>query len=291
MKTETRYFQYAVRAGSDRTLTGLIPYSSLSQNLGGFRERIQRGAFSDSIKSGKRIMSFWNHDTSKPLGSTSANTLKLEDRSDGLHFTIFPPPNSWGDDVVTSVKRGDVSGASFGFRCLEDSWEQKNEDRIRTLVSCELLEISPCSFPAYTESVVRGQRGTAMINDTIKNLLQERAKLLTEMRALGNSAEERAQFDKMNEDFDDMTRKIEIEKKELVMRFGPGAEEAGDQSWFKPDPEWDKKHAQAQAVTCGNLGRACAISLLGNIGNAPFQKWSSKSAVTLFDSSAWVMQG
>jgi hypothetical protein len=134
MKTEKRYFQYAVRAGSDRSISGKIPYNSLSRDLGGFRERLQRGCFADTIKSGEKVMAFWNHDTGTPLGSTSAGTLRLDDRSDGLHFTIVPPSNSWGEDVLISVKRGDIDGCSFGFRCRRDSWESgKNSDeRIRS---------------------------------------------------------------------------------------------------------------------------------------------------------------
>ena len=63
-------------------------YGKLSEDLGGFRERIQRGAFSEVIKkSDARCLV--NHNADKLLGRQGAGTLLLEDTVRGLHFYFF----------------------------------------------------------------------------------------------------------------------------------------------------------------------------------------------------------
>ncbi|EIQ76315.1 prohead protease, partial [Shigella flexneri 1235-66] len=50
------------------------------------------------------------------LGRTRSGTLKLEEDETGLRFELTPPDPSTGRDVIELVKRGDISGMSFGFR-------------------------------------------------------------------------------------------------------------------------------------------------------------------------------
>ncbi|MCB5640427.1 HK97 family phage prohead protease, partial [Erysipelatoclostridium ramosum] len=74
-------------------------------------------------ENGSEIKALWNHDTSRPLGSTKTDTLRFNmGDTTGLNYDIDLPNNTWGNDVRESVKRGDVDGSSFGFICLEDKW-------------------------------------------------------------------------------------------------------------------------------------------------------------------------
>jgi len=246
MEIEKRYYQISELRADGKTIRGKIPYNSLSRDLGNFKERLQRGCFADSLKSGAKVMAFWNHDTSTPLGSTSAGTLRVDDRADALHFTIHPPPNQWGDSVMVSVKRGDVDGCSFGFRCLKDEWTNTN---IRTIISAELLEISPCSFPAYPETSVRS-RGATMYTKELRDLYEQRAKVLTEMRALQDSDNYDAEkYQRMEADFDKFTREIELAKKEEllsrsdneVIRPIPGAQEREQRERGQGSDPWQGK--------------------------------------------------
>jgi HK97 family phage major capsid protein/HK97 family phage prohead protease len=163
MEIEKRFYPISELRASGKSIVGKIPYNSRSENLGGFFEVLKPHCFSESIRSGAKIMSFWNHDSGMVLGSTSANTLKIEDRADALYFTIFPPENSWGKDALASIARGDVSGASFAFSDVRDEWSLDNNTKLRTIVSAKLHEISPTSIPAYskTEASVRS-RGVTM---------------------------------------------------------------------------------------------------------------------------------
>lgn len=128
-----------------------------------YLEEIAAGCFDESLRNckevGGEIKALWNHDTSRPLGSTKTDTLRFNTGdTTGLAYDIDLPNNSWGNDVKESVKRGDVDGSSFGFICQEDKWskvEHEGEQIYkRSVVKAELLEVSPCTFPAYDSSEI-----------------------------------------------------------------------------------------------------------------------------------------
>lgn len=128
-----------------------------------YLEEIATGCFDESLNSckeaGKEIKALWNHDSSRPLGSTKTDTLRFNTAdTTGLAYDIDLPNNTWGNDVKESVKRGDVDGSSFGFICQEDRWskvEHEGEEIYkRSVVKAILLEVSPCTFPAYDSSEI-----------------------------------------------------------------------------------------------------------------------------------------
>lgn len=128
-------------------------FNSLSQNLGGFREKIAPGAFARSIKGNPDIVSLFNHESSMLLGRTGAGTLTVREDKNGLFIEVNPPEHRM--DVVNSIKRGDVPGMSFQFTTLKDSWEGLDtKDPTRTLEEVRLMEVGPVVFPAYRDTVV-----------------------------------------------------------------------------------------------------------------------------------------
>ena len=146
------YWQAEIRAVSGKKIIGSIPYHSLSYPLDfGERELIRPGAFSNSLRSGQNIVSLWSHDANKPLGSTKGGTLKLRDTPTSLEIELTPGNNTWGQDVLEAVRRGDVTGISFGFSVVKETY---NKDGVRELIDVNLNEVSPCVFPAYPESSV-----------------------------------------------------------------------------------------------------------------------------------------
>ena len=154
-KLETREFEIELELreeGDEMTLTGYAAlFNSRSENLGGFTEVIAPGAFSRSLKSRNDIKLLWNHDTSAVMGSTRAGTLKLEEDARGLKVTASLPNTTHGRDARELVKRGDVTGFSFGFTIPGrggDEWNAEGTER--TLKSVRLHEVSLTPFPAYT---------------------------------------------------------------------------------------------------------------------------------------------
>jgi HK97 family phage prohead protease len=137
----------------ERVLTGYAAvFDQLSVDLGGFREKIQRGAFLGSLNDDVRAL--WSHNSDLVLGRTRAGTLKLEEDAVGLKFRLALPDTSAGRDAFVSVSRGDVSGVSFGFDTVRDLWDKAEDMTIRTLLEVRLWEISPTPFPAYPQTDV-----------------------------------------------------------------------------------------------------------------------------------------
>jgi len=136
------------------TLEGYaIRYDSLSEDLG-FRERIATGAFSKNLRSDPDVRALVEHSPEKIIGRTRAGTLQLIEDERGVRVSIDPPDTQVGRDVVESVKRGDLSAMSFGFRAVNDSWENVDGEAVRTIHEGELFDVSIVSFPAYPDTSI-----------------------------------------------------------------------------------------------------------------------------------------
>lgn len=127
-------------------------FDKLSQNLGGFVERIKPGAFKKTLKEAD-IRALFNHDPHLVLGRNTSGTLRLSEDSEGLAYEIDLPDTSVGRDVAVLLERGDVSGSSFGFRVIEDAWDDDEDDfPRRTLKQVALRDVGPVTFPAYVDA-------------------------------------------------------------------------------------------------------------------------------------------
>lgn len=145
--------------GSIGTIGGYAAVYDSETDLGWFREVIKPGAFTRSIKEDHDVRGLWNHETGIILGRRSAGTLRLGEDKTGLTFEIDLPDTQAGRDALTSIKRGDITGMSFGFRIVKQMWvEEKEADtELREIHDVDLFEVSPVTFPAYADTTV-GQR-------------------------------------------------------------------------------------------------------------------------------------
>lgn len=152
-KLETR----AQGEGARKLVGYASVFDSLSQVIWGFREQVRPGAFAETI--GDDVRALWNHDPAYVLGRTTAGTLALEEDDHGLHVEIDPPETPLVESFLASVERGDVSQMSIGFAVLEDDWSLDEQNQlIRTVIKAKLYEVSPVTFPAFTETEI-GLRG------------------------------------------------------------------------------------------------------------------------------------
>tara|TARA_E500000305_G_C4018415_1_gene237153 strand:+ start:551 stop:1183 length:633 start_codon:yes stop_codon:yes gene_type:complete len=129
-------------------------FNSLSENLGGFREQINRNAFNEVLEDDVRAL--FNHNPDLILGRTIANTLNISVDEKGLRYEFDAPDTTVGNDLLVSLKRGDITQSSFGFIVEEDSWDNDKEGKvIRTIEKVSrLLDVSPVTYPAYPEASV-----------------------------------------------------------------------------------------------------------------------------------------
>ena len=172
-------------AENENTLSGLaVAYNSASHPMYDFvkrqkyREIILHGAIDFDNKD---IRCLFAHDTKYILGRTKNNTLKLENRDDGLYFSVDIPSTTWATDLSKSVKRGDIDKMSFGFyplqsRLLDDELTiAKHGMPIKYLSKLHLVEISIVSSPAYNKTNVRELKNIDeenVNNDSLKNINQ-----------------------------------------------------------------------------------------------------------------------
>jgi HK97 family phage prohead protease len=158
MKTETRSFELRAAAAEDFVLEGTaVSYDCLSQDVGGFFERIMPGAFTRSLKAGQDTKCLLNHDANVVLGRTKSGTLQLQDTPTGLRFRCqLDRNNSTHRDIYASVKRKDLSECSFAFVIAPggdtfDEVTQNGKRFMRRTVTdvAELRDIAIVTYPAY----------------------------------------------------------------------------------------------------------------------------------------------
>jgi HK97 family phage prohead protease len=137
-------------------LTGYAAvFDKLSEEMWGFREKIDAGAFKETIKDDD-IRFLFNHSADFVLGRNKAGTLELEEDKQGLAFKNTMPETTWARDLRESIRRGDINQCSFQFDVLEDSWheDKKKETVTRTLHKVRLYDVSIVTFPAYPQTSV-----------------------------------------------------------------------------------------------------------------------------------------
>ena len=139
-----------------KTLSGYAAVFNSEANLGDFQELIRPGAFAKSLATGSNVRALYQHQGDALLGTTRGGTLKLREDSHGLAFELALPDTSHGRDLAILVDRGDVSGASFGFRVSPggDRWEQRGAQMVRELLNVELHEVTLTSDPAYADTSI-----------------------------------------------------------------------------------------------------------------------------------------
>ena len=151
---EVRTIPVEIRAteGEDgrRVIEGrAIVYDAWSEDLGGFRERLNPG----SARLADDLLALFDHDTSMVLGRTSAGTLLAQDDGSGVVMRAFPPETTWAKDLLVSMDRGDIKHMSFRLRVTDDDWQIADDGSItRTINDMEVDELSVVSLPAYPQT-------------------------------------------------------------------------------------------------------------------------------------------
>lgn len=131
-------------------------FNSLSADLGGFKERLVKGAFRGAVANGIDVRALVDHDSTKLLGRTSNGTLRIAEDEVGLRVEIDMPPTTYANDVMALVNRRDVKGMSFGFRVPNGGqrFVKEGGQTIRELTAVDLKEVTVTSRPAYDATSV-----------------------------------------------------------------------------------------------------------------------------------------
>ena len=139
-----------------RRIEGIIPYNSRSEYMG-FYEEMAKGCFTKTLNESKDIRCLYGHDENQLLARTKNGSLRFEDRDDGLHFFFEAPSTQLGNDVLTMVRSELITGCSFGFSCVKEKNEIRNNERYRIVTEARLYEVSLVGSPAYEDSEVHNR--------------------------------------------------------------------------------------------------------------------------------------
>lgn len=148
------------------TLTGYAAaFNSPSHDLGGFKEVLMPGCFSETLRRDDQV-ALVQHCDWLLLGRKSTGQLSLSEDHTGLKFTIRPPDTSAARDAVEYVRTGVLRKCSFAFRCGQgdDSFEPPSRDNplyTRVVNRVRLFEISVVSSPAYESTSVKVRAAAA----------------------------------------------------------------------------------------------------------------------------------
>ena len=120
----------------------------------GFWEQLAPSAFNKTIpECDCRFLI--NHDPNLLLARNKAGTLTLSTDETGL-VTEAPGLDrrqSYTNDVVISLERGDITQMSFAFEVVKQSWEILDDDtELRTIEEVKLWDVSVVTYPAYEET-------------------------------------------------------------------------------------------------------------------------------------------
>jgi HK97 family phage prohead protease len=157
----------------------------------GMTESVAPGAFTNSLSGDIRALI--NHDTTLVLGRTSAHTFELREDAHGLWGRININPNdSDAMNLYERVKRGDVSGCSFGFFPVSEETEIRDDGSVHwTITDVDLYECSACSFPAYQETNITArseQRNEILKRKKDAELATWKANMRERMNPNGNQS-------------------------------------------------------------------------------------------------------
>lgn len=147
-----------VRAGGDNEPPMIMGHAAVfndaAQIMPGFREQIKPGAFADAIQQDD-VRALFNHDPNFVLGRNKAGTLRMTEDKKGLAIEVDPPDTQFARDLMVSMKRGDITQMSFGFRVVDETWDEDKDGNVtRTLNKVSLFDVSPVTYPAYVNTDV-----------------------------------------------------------------------------------------------------------------------------------------
>lgn len=183
----------SIRSGGDgRTVVAYAAvYDSpaeIRDQDGHYQERILPGAFDRAIADASRVQVLYNHGktifgTPSDRGSVPIGTPE-EIKSDarGLLTVTRYNRTALADDVLESIRNGDIKGQSFRGSFLKSRMTRGNNGGLPTIERAEstLVEYGPSPFPAYTEASVVSVRSEDIV-DAINGLTDEQRAELIEL--------------------------------------------------------------------------------------------------------------
>lgn len=162
-------------AGEDgNTLVGYAAMFNTATRIasweGEFDETIAPGAFAKTINErGDSIKVLFDHGFDPSIGNKPIARLDsiVEDEV-GLRVEATFVDRPYAIDIREAIRAGAITGMSFRFTVIKETWDNEPDTPSRTLHEVRLHELGPVTFPAY-EATTAGVRGAAAYTRFIAN--------------------------------------------------------------------------------------------------------------------------
>lgn len=148
----------SIDGGDGLTLSGYAAVFDTPTRIdsweGRFDEIIARGAFKKTISERMPILQ-WNHGNDPAVGQVPIGAIQtIREDAKGLFIEARLHDNQQVRPIRDAIASGAVSGMSFRFQVLQDSWNDTPDVPVRTVKEVRLLEAGPVAFPAYEATSV-----------------------------------------------------------------------------------------------------------------------------------------
>lgn len=132
--------------------------SELDQEGRGFAESLDPHCF-DGVIGRSDVCALYEHEYALGILARSTNgkgTLRLSVDKKGLLCEFDAPHTTLGDDVLESVRRGDIRGMSFAFNVKTDEWSRGDDGSYKRTIKQvdQLFDVSLVVMPAYDKTSV-----------------------------------------------------------------------------------------------------------------------------------------
>lgn len=160
---EIRSVECRVSVGEgSRTVEGYaLLFDKASQPMGwagNWVERIAPGAL-DGVLEKSDVLCVLNHNENRGVLARwrkGEGSLTLEVDEKGLLYRFEAPNTVLGDELLESIRRGDILASSFAFTVEEDQWIKRNDKSHERIIKRfgQLFDVSPVYRPAYEDTTV-----------------------------------------------------------------------------------------------------------------------------------------
>ena len=189
---EIRNFDFEVRAENDdergdyitgRAIVYDEPVTLFSREIGEYQETISKGALDMTDLKDVRLLV--NHNTdmiplARSRNNTPNSTMQLMPDEDGMAMraNLDTVNNADAKSLYSATSRGDISGMSFMFVVGEDRWEDIDTNMPKRFITSikQIMELSACTFPAYTATTLEARGLSYALDNAKKSLDNEKAK-------------------------------------------------------------------------------------------------------------------
>lgn len=152
---------------------------------GDYTEVIHRGALDSTDISDSTLIV--NHDSTRIPLARSGRTMRLEVTDRGLHMLAsLAGDSTQAREVVSAVRRGDMTGLSFAFTVPEGGSSFDGATNTRHIRSiAKIYEISLTPHPAYPQASVEARDQMRAARDMAKQAISNRINRIRALASVG----------------------------------------------------------------------------------------------------------